>query len=68
MLAGVREGMKLDLEDAKRLIFGTDEGTQYSSFISRKDMVGNGGFEEGPAGSLKREDIDYSAFGQTRRV
>lgn len=65
--AADKRRIKLDLEDAKAVIFGADDSSKYSSFISRKDMVGTEGLEN-IFEDRRREGVDYSSFGITRDI
>lgn len=62
-----KRGIKLDLEDAKAVIFGADDDSKYSTFISRKDMAGTESLES-IFQDRSREGVDYSSFGITRDV
>lgn len=62
-----KRGIKLDLEDAKAVIFGADDSSKYSSFISRKDMVGTEGLEN-IFEDRRREGADYASFPVTRDI
>ena len=61
-----KEGIELDLEDVKALVFGTDEDSKYSSFISRKDMAGTEMSDLFK--NQQRERDDCSTFGITRNI
>lgn len=65
--AADKRRIELDLEDAKAVIFGTDDSSKYSSFISRKDMVGVEGLEN-IFEDRRREGVDYSSFAVTREI
>lgn len=62
-----KRGIKLNLEDAKAVIFGADDSSKYSSFISRKDMIGTEGLEN-IFEDRRKEGVDYSSFPVTRDI